>query len=103
MKKSMRSVRSEKIEFRPWSKLRARLFRDPKVKKAYDDLEFEFTLIRAILDARTKKGMTQKKLAEKLGTKQSAIARFEAGNANPTLSFLKKLSRALDLKLTVHE
>ena len=102
-KKKTRVSRTRGIEYRPWSELRAKYMRDPEFKRAYDDLELEFSLISAILDARTKKGMTQKKLAEKVGTKQSAIARFEAGNANPTLSFLKKLSRALDLKLTVHE
>jgi len=81
----------------------AKMMRDPEFKKEYDDLELEYALISAIIDQRNKKGVTQKKLAEKMGTKQSAIARFEAGNANPTLAFLKKLSRALDLKLTVHE
>jgi len=77
--------------------------RNPGFKRAYDDLELEFTLIHAILDQRVRKGITQKQLAEKVGTKQSAIARFESGNSNPTLAFVKKLSRALDLKLTVHE
>lgn len=75
----------------------------PGFKKAYDDLDLEFTLIRAILEQRARKGITQKQLAEKVGTKQSAIARFESGRANPTLAFVKKLSEALDLKLTIHE
>ncbi len=73
----------------------------PGVKKAYEDLELEFRLIRAIIDQRLKKGVTQKELAEKVGTKQSAIARFESGNANPTLSFVQKLSTALNLKIRV--
>ncbi|MEK7480074.1 MAG: helix-turn-helix transcriptional regulator [Patescibacteria group bacterium] len=80
----------------------AEMMKRPGFKKAYDDLELEFTLIRAILDQRMRKGITQKQLAEKVGTKQSAIARFESGNSNPTLAFVKKLSEALDLKLTVH-
>lgn len=75
--------------------------KDPEFKKAYDELEFEFQLIRALIDARAKKGLTQEKLARLLGTKQSAIARFETGNANPRLSFMKKLTRALDVKLTL--
>ena len=76
--------------------------KDPEFKKAYDDLELEFKLISAILDQRIRKGVTQKQLAEMVGTKQSAIARFETGQANPTLAFVQKLSEALDLKLTVH-
>lgn len=80
---------------------RAELLKRPGHKKAHDDLELEFKIIRAMIDARIKKGMTQEKLAKILGTKQSAIARFETGNANPRLSFMKKLTRALDVKLTV--
>jgi len=76
--------------------------KDPAFKKAYNELELEFALISAIIDQRIHNGMTQKKLAEKVGTKQSAIARFESGTSNPTLAFVKKLSDALDLKLTVH-
>jgi len=74
--------------------------RRPGFKKAYDDLDFEFTLLRAIIDARAKRGMTQEKLAKKIGTKQSAIARFESGRSNPTFAFVQKLSDALNLKIT---
>lgn len=78
----------------------AHMMKNPAFKQAHDDLEFEFQLIRAVIDARIRKGVTQEKLAKKMGTKQSAIARFETGNANPRLSFMKKLTRALDLQLS---
>ena len=77
------------------------LLKNKEVKKLYDEMEYEFTLINAILEQRNKKGVTQKQLAEKMGTKQSAIARFESGNSNPTLSFLKRLSEALGLELSI--
>jgi ribosome-binding protein aMBF1 (putative translation factor) len=93
--------KEEKIQLVSFREHRAELMKKPAFKNAYDELEFEFQLIRAVIDARINKGVTQKKLAEKMGTKQSAIARFESGRANPTLDFLKKLSRVLDVKLTV--
>lgn len=71
------------------------------VKKAYNDLDLEFSIINQIIDKRLKKGMSQKDLAKKIGTKQPAIARFESGNYNPTISFLKKISQALDSKLEI--
>lgn len=80
---------------------KAQMMRNPAFKTAYKDLEFEFQLIRAVIEARIRKGMTQEKLAKLVGTKQSAIARFETGRANPRLSFMKKLTRALDVKLTL--
>ena len=45
--------------------------------------------------------MSQKQLAEKIGTKQSAIARLEGGNTNPSVAFLEKISKALGGKLQI--
>lgn len=75
--------------------------KDPKIKAEYDRLEPEFAVIEAILDARVKKHMTQEQLAKKIGTKQSAIARIESGNANPSIGFLQKLADALGKKLVI--
>lgn len=74
--------------------------KNPEFKRVYDSLELEYKLIDAIIEQRIKHGITQKQLAEKVGMKQSAIARFESGNCNPTLSFLKKLAEVLGMKLT---
>lgn len=92
----------EKMKVVTQEELDRRLMKKPGFKKAYDDLELEFAIIRALIDARAKRGMTQARLAKRIGTKQSAIARFESGRSNPTFAFVQKLSDALDLKLTVH-
>jgi ribosome-binding protein aMBF1 (putative translation factor) len=78
-----------------------KLFKKPGFKEAYDELEWEYKIIDALIVARTKKGMTQAKLAGMVGTKQSAIARFESGRGNPTIDFIRKLSDALGLKLHI--
>ncbi len=75
--------------------------KDPEYKKAYDNSRFEFSLVCAIIDQRIKNGLTQKMLANQMGINQSAIARFESGQSNPTLMFLKKLTKVLGLKLVV--
>lgn len=80
---------------------KAELLKEPSRKKAYDELEFEFKIIDALIDARIKKNLTQKELAGKIGVAQSALARFESGRTNPTLSFLKKVTTGLGLKITV--
>lgn len=90
----------KKIRFITQQELDRRLVKKSGFKKAYDDLELEFAIIEALIRARAKRGMTQAKLAKKIGTKQSAIARFESGRANPTLAFVQKLSDALDIKIT---
>jgi ribosome-binding protein aMBF1 (putative translation factor) len=80
---------------------KAEVLKDPEVKKAYDDLEEEYRLEKQLIELRNKIGLTQKKLAEKMGTKQPAIARFEKKLANPTVKFLSKIARAMDLNLII--
>ncbi len=75
--------------------------RDPENKKAYDSLEVEFKIHNALIETRIQKKLTQKQLASKLGITQSALARFESGRTNPTLSFLQKITSGLGLKLTI--
>lgn len=84
-----------------WEKLKRELLEDKEVKKEYDRLAPRYELISQLIEARNKKGLTQKQLAEKVGTRQSAIARLEGGNVNPSIEFLEKVSSALGRKLTV--
>jgi len=76
-------------------------FKRSGVRKAYIEMQPEFKIIRALIISRNKKGMSQRKLAKKIGITQSALARFETGNINPTLSFVQKITSGLGLKLVV--
>ena len=80
--------------------LKIELFKDEYIKAEYDALAPEYELISQIIKARTEKTMTQKQLAEKIGTRQSNIARLESGNGNPSFRFLQKVAGALDKKLS---
>jgi len=88
-------------EMTSYSELKKEWMKDPNFKKAYEALEPEYAIIRAIIKKRIENKMSQKDLAKKLGTKQSAISRLESGTYNPTLSFLKKLSTALNTELKI--
>jgi ribosome-binding protein aMBF1 (putative translation factor) len=50
---------------------------------------------------RLDKGLSQKDLAERCGTTQSAIARLESGGRPPRIDTLLKISTALDCDLAV--
>lgn len=84
-----------------WTDLEKELLADPAVKKEYDRLTPRYAIISQLISARTKRGMTQKQIAEKMGTKQSAIARLESGNSNPSISFLEKAASVMGYKLTI--
>lgn len=75
--------------------------KDPEFRLEYEKAQVEFAPIRAILDARMKRGMTQAQIAKKMGTTQSSIARVEAGRSNPTIPYMQRLADALDMKLDV--
>ena len=81
--------------------LKSKLLKNKEVHHAYDALGPEYDLIRQIIKKRAEKGLTQEALARLIGTKQSAISRLESGTANPSLSFLRHISRALGGRLKI--
>lgn len=54
---------------------------------------------RAIIQARTKQGLSQEKLALIAGVDRSYVGRVERGDNNIAILTLLKLSQALDLSL----
>lgn len=70
-------------------------------KKRYIDKDeiFKFEVANLITEARIYAGLTQKELAKKIKTRQPSIARIERGLSLPSLSFLKKIAKALDTYL----
>lgn len=84
-----------------WKQLKSELLQDKAVKKEFDRLAPRYKAISALISARTEKGITQKELAQKIGTKQSAIARFEAGIVNPSLEFLEKIAGVMGYKVNI--
>lgn len=78
----------------------AEQMKDPAFKKAWDDLEPEFQVLKAMIKAREKSGISQAELARRLGTKQSVISRLERGAfSKATLETIKKVADVLDLRL----
>lgn len=76
---------------------------DPEFRKEYDDLGPEFELAGEIIALRKDRNLTQKQLAEQMGTSQPAIARIESGNyRNVSLAFLRRLADVLDAVPELH-
>lgn len=84
-----------------WKTFKKELLKDKLVAKKYNKLAPRYALISQLIEKRIHKGVSQAQLAKKIGTKQSAIARFEGGNINPSVSFLEKLSQALGARLII--
>lgn len=94
----IKAANRKHLDFELWEKKK---LKDPQFKSEYDKLQPEFAVIEAVLQVRKEKGLTQKDLAKKMGTKQSVISRLESGRANPTISFLKKIAQAMQTHLEI--
>jgi len=77
--------------------------KNPKLRKEYESLEGEFALAKEIIELRIKSKLTQKQLAQQIGTSQPAIARLESGSyRNVSLSFLRRIADALGAVPEIH-
>lgn len=74
---------------------------DETYRREYEALEEEFSLAAALIDARSRAGLTQKELAEKMDTSQSAVARMESGRSIPSGNTLKRFARATGTRLRI--
>jgi ribosome-binding protein aMBF1 (putative translation factor) len=75
--------------------------KDPKYKKAHEELASEFALARAVIEARVHAGLTQEQLAQKMDTTQSVIARLESGRTKPSTQTLERLASATGTRLKI--
>ena len=71
--------------------------KNPEFRAEWNALEPEYQIIKAMLDGRKAKNITQKELAEITGINQGDISRLENGSANPSLSTIKRLADGLGL------
>ena len=86
-----------------YKKFRDQQLADPEIRREYESLETEFMLAKEVLELRKQKNLTQKQLAQKIGTSQPAIARIESGNyRNVSLAFIRRLAKALGAEPEIH-
>jgi len=85
----------------PADRLHAKWMKEPKYRKAYDELEDEFRLASAMIKARTHAGLTQEQLASRMKTKQAVIARLESGRIRPSTRTLERFAQATGHKLRI--
>ncbi len=87
------------------TELKKKALKRKNVKFIYDALEPEFSLLRELLKARQKVGISQAEIAKRMGTKAPAITRLESslssGRHSPSIATLKKYASALGCHLEI--
>ena len=115
IKKTQKTTRSEIVKAKEYRKdyiersAKMRKFddflqeqlQDEEFRKEYENMQPEFDVIRAIIDARISQNLTQKELAEKTGIHQADISKLENGTRNPSIKLLKRLAKGMDMVLKI--
>ncbi len=80
------------------SKIMSRL-QEEEVKA--DDMQGEMSsVVQQMINLRRRKGLSQRQLAELVGTHQPSISRLEAGHIG-SITFLQKIADALDASIEI--
>ncbi len=87
------------MTLRDWQELRDEILREagPQFQKEYEGSLWIVDLVGLRVGAK----LTQKQVAEMVGTTQSVISRLESGAQEPTLRFLRKIVEALGGRLVI--
>ena len=83
-----------------WKDIRATFDLSPEEEEL---ISLEKALIRAVVEAREKSGLTQKQLSELCGIKQPVIARLESAAHSPQVNSIIKILKPLGYTLAVVE
>ena len=83
-----------------------KMYKDAQMKNSefaeeYESIQPDMDVIRAIVEARTSKNLTQKQLSERTGINQADISKLENGTRNPSINLLKRLAEGMDMVLKI--
>lgn len=81
--------------------LKARILATPEARAEYDAQAPKFELARELITARTRAGLTQSELAERMHTTQTTIARLESGRTMPSMRTLARYAEATGSRTVV--
>jgi ribosome-binding protein aMBF1 (putative translation factor) len=81
--------------------LHKKWMKNPKYRPEYNALEEEFSLSAALIEARSRAGLTQEQVAQRMKTTQAVVARLEGGGSMPSTRTLEKYAKATGSKLKI--
>jgi transcriptional regulator with XRE-family HTH domain len=74
---------------------------DPEFRAEWERTALARAVAVAIVRYRTKRGISQRELADLLGMKQPQVARLELGEVNPSIDTLVRISAKLGIEFTI--
>jgi transcriptional regulator with XRE-family HTH domain len=75
--------------------------KNPGYRREYEDLEEEFSLTAAMIQARSRAGLTQEEVAKRMETTHAVVARLESGGTKPSTRTLERYAKATGSRLRI--
>ncbi len=75
--------------------------KNPDYRREYAAFEEEFSLTAAFIEARSRAGLTQEQVAQRMKTTQAVVARLEGGGSKPSTRTLEKYAQATGSRLKI--
>ena len=97
----MATTRTKKAKLYSAAEVHAEFRKQPGYQEAYDAIENEFAIMEILMKARSEADLSQSEVARRMGTKQSAIARLEAGGHRASLTTLRSYAQATGHRLRI--
>ncbi|MBI3709635.1 MAG: helix-turn-helix domain-containing protein [Proteobacteria bacterium] len=91
----MKEIRAAELH-RKWMKT------DPDYAREFVALAAEYALASAMIEARSRAGITQEELARRMKTTQAVIARLESGRVKPSTRTLERFAAATGTRLRIY-
>ncbi len=82
--------------------LKTELLANADTSAEYDAMADEFSMARELIAARSRAGLTQGEVAQRMGTTQSVIARLESGRRAPSMRSVQRYAQAVGARAVVH-
>ncbi len=82
--------------------IKRELLARPATQAAHEGMAAEFEMARELIAARSRAGLTQGDVAQRMGTTQSVIARLEGGKRTPSLRTVQRYAQAVGARAVVH-
>ena len=76
------------------AELKKAWMKDPEFQAEYERLAPGYAMVRELIEARARAGLSQAEVARRMGTTQSAVARMESGYQIPSLRTLARYAEA---------
>ena len=81
--------------------IKRELLANPATQAAYETQAAEFDMARELIAARSRAGLTQSDVAQRMGTTQSVVARLEGGRSIPSMRTVQRYAQAVGARAVV--